>query len=246
MFASDALSSVAYAPDEVFLTLSLAGASAYVWSWKIGIAVAIVMLTVVASYRQNVHAYPSGGGDYEVATVNLGQNAGVTVAVGAAGRLRPDRRGVDLLGRPERRVGDPLDLTGTRRRWRWLLVVVLAALNLRGVRESGAFFAIPTYGFMVGVIGMALVGAFRGRRTGTLPDVESAHDTIIPAPGYPTGGQPDRARPGLPARARLLVRQRGADRRRGDLERRPGLPQAEEQERRDHAAAARAPSRSRC
>ena len=79
VFASDALSSVAYAPDEVFLMLSLAGASAYVWSWKIGIAVALVMLAVVASYRQNVHAYPSGGGDYEVATVNLGPTAGVTV-----------------------------------------------------------------------------------------------------------------------------------------------------------------------
>ena len=80
VFASDALSSVAYAPDEVFIMLSVAGASAYAYSWKIGIAVAIVMLTVVASYRQTVHAYPSGGGDYEVATVNLGRNAGVTVA----------------------------------------------------------------------------------------------------------------------------------------------------------------------
>ena len=80
VFASDALSSVAYAPDEIFIMLSVAGASAYVYSWKIGIAVAVVMLTVVASYRQNVHAYPSGGGDYEVATVNLGKNAGVTVA----------------------------------------------------------------------------------------------------------------------------------------------------------------------
>src|SRR4051795_12678476 len=79
VFASDALSSFAYAPDEIFIMLSLAGASAYVWSWKIGIAVAVVMLTVVASYRQNVHAYPSGGGDYEVATVNLGQTAGITV-----------------------------------------------------------------------------------------------------------------------------------------------------------------------
>ena len=80
VFASDALSSVAYAPDEVFIMLSLAGASAYVWSWKIGIAVALVMAAVVASYRQTVHAYPSGGGDYEVATVNLGRNAGTTVA----------------------------------------------------------------------------------------------------------------------------------------------------------------------
>src|SRR5689334_22831035 len=80
VFASDALSSVAYAPDEIFIMLSIAGASTYVYSWKIGVAVAVVMLTVVASYRQNVHAYPSGGGDYEVAKVNLGNNAGVTVA----------------------------------------------------------------------------------------------------------------------------------------------------------------------
>src|SRR4051794_24480233 len=80
VFASDALSSVAYAPDEIFLTLSLAGLVAYSYSWKIAILVAIVMLVVVASYRQNVHAYPSGGGDYEVATVNLGANAGITVA----------------------------------------------------------------------------------------------------------------------------------------------------------------------
>ena len=79
VFASDALSSVAYAPDEVFLMLSVAGFSAYAWSWKVGIAVAVVMLTVVTSYRQTVHAYPSGGGDYEVATVNLGRNAGITV-----------------------------------------------------------------------------------------------------------------------------------------------------------------------
>ncbi|HEY5784863.1 MAG TPA: DNA-binding protein, partial [Microlunatus sp.] len=80
VFASDALSSVAYAPDEILLTLSLAGLVAYGYSWKIAILVAVVMLVVVASYRQNVHAYPSGGGDYEVATTNLGSNAGLTVA----------------------------------------------------------------------------------------------------------------------------------------------------------------------
>ncbi|MCW2829664.1 MAG: DNA-binding protein, partial [Aeromicrobium sp.] len=80
VFASDALSSVAYAPDEIFLTLSLGGLSAYAFNWKIGIAVTLVLLTVVASYRQNVHAYPSGGGDYEVATVNLGPKYGLSVA----------------------------------------------------------------------------------------------------------------------------------------------------------------------
>ena len=80
VFASDALSSVAYAPDEIFLTLSLAGMAAFAFSWQIGLLVALVMATVVLSYRQTVHAYPSGGGDYEVATVNLGPSAGLVVA----------------------------------------------------------------------------------------------------------------------------------------------------------------------
>ena len=107
VFASDALSSVAYAPDEVFIMLSLAGASAYVWSWKIGIAVALVMAAVVASYRQTVHAYPSGGGDYEVATVNLGAHRGRDRRQRAARRLRADGGGVDLLRRAVRRGRDP-------------------------------------------------------------------------------------------------------------------------------------------
>ncbi|HET9841382.1 MAG TPA: APC family permease, partial [Nocardioides sp.] len=186
VFASDALSSVAYAPDEVFLTLSLAGVSAYAFSWKIGIAVAVVMLTVVASYRQNVHAYPSGGGDYEVATVNLGQSAGVTVASALL---------VDYVLTVAVSVSSGVQNAASAIPWvsnhevgvAVALVVVLAAMNLRGVRESGAFFAIPTYGFMIGVIGMALVGALRATG-GNLPDVESAKDTIIPASGYPASG----------------------------------------------------------
>ena len=80
VFASDALSSVAYAPDEILLTLSLAGVAGFAFSWQIALGVSLVMLVVVLSYRQTVHAYPSGGGDYEVATVNLGRNAGLTVA----------------------------------------------------------------------------------------------------------------------------------------------------------------------
>src|ERR671936_617131 len=80
VFASDPLSSVAYAPGEVLLVLSVAGVSAYSFSPWIAVAVVVLMFTVVASYRQNVHAYPSGGGDYEVATTNLGPKAGLTVA----------------------------------------------------------------------------------------------------------------------------------------------------------------------
>ncbi|GAA3358441.1 hypothetical protein GCM10017744_033040 [Streptomyces antimycoticus] len=80
VFASDPLSSVAYAPGQVMIVLSVAGASAYHYSPWITIAIIVLMFTVVASYRQNVHAYPSGGGDYEVATTNLGPKAGLTVA----------------------------------------------------------------------------------------------------------------------------------------------------------------------
>jgi amino acid transporter len=182
VFASDALSSVAYAPDEIFIMLSLSGLTAYAYSWKVGIAVAVVMMTVVASYRQNVHAYPSGGGDYEVATVNLGPTAGITVAsallvdyvltvaVSISSGVQNAASAIPLFSGHEAMVAS-------------ILVVVLAAMNLRGVRESGTLFAIPTYGFMVGIIGMALYGIFLAA-TGNLPDVESAHLTIEPAPGY--------------------------------------------------------------
>src|SRR3954454_489658 len=170
VFASDALSSVAYAPDEVFIMLSLAGASAYVWSWKIAIAVALVMLTVVASYRQNVHAYPSGGGDYEVATVTLGATAGVTVA----SALLVDyvlTVAVSISSGVQNAASALGFVSGHEASYACLLVVVLAAMNLRGVRESGTLFAVPTYCFMVGVLGMAVVGALRAFQ-GNLPDVE--------------------------------------------------------------------------
>src|SRR4051794_12866413 len=182
VFASDALSSVAYAPDEIFIMLSLAGASAYVWSWKIGLAVAVVMLTVVASYRQNVHAYPSGGGDYEVATVNIGPTAGVTV--GAA--LLVDyvlTVAVSISSGVQNAASAIPAFSGHEAVVASVLVVVLMAMNLRGVRESGTLFAIPTYGFMIGVLGMALYGLVLAL-TGDLPQVESASLTIQPAPGY--------------------------------------------------------------
>src|SRR6478736_4515936 len=182
VFASDALSSVAYAPDEIFIMLSVAGASAYVYSWKIGLAVAVVMLTVVASYRQNVHAYPSGGGDYEVAKVNLGKNAGVTVAsallvdyvltvaVSVSSGVQNAKSALPFMQHHETTFAV-------------ILVMVLAAMNLRGVRESGAFFALPTYGFMIGVLGMAVYGVLRAL-AGDLPQVESASLNLAPDPSY--------------------------------------------------------------
>jgi amino acid transporter len=182
VFASDALSSVAYAPDEVFIMLSVAGVTAYTFSWKIAIVVAIMMLTVVASYRQNVHAYPSGGGDYEVATVNLGSKAGVTVA----SALLVDyvlTVAVSISSGVQNAASAIPFVSGHEALWASVLVLVLAALNLRGVRESGTFFAIPTYGFMFAVLGMAAYGGVRSL-TGGLPDAESAHFHIVRAPGY--------------------------------------------------------------
>ena len=160
VFASDALSSVAYAPDEILLTLSIAGAGAYLYSPWVTLAVAVVMVTVVASYRQNVHAYPSGGGDYEVATVNLGPRFGV----GVASALLVDymltvavsvSAGVGNLGSvvpfvAEHKIGIAL-----------VAVIVLTAMNLRGLRESGTAFAIPTYAFIVVIVGMILTGLIR-------------------------------------------------------------------------------------
>ncbi len=182
VFASDALSSVAYAPDEVFIMLSVAGVSAYAFSWKIGLAVALVMLTVVASYRQNVHAYPSGGGDYEVATVNLGQTAGVTVA----SALLVDyvlTVAVSISSGVQNAASALGFISGNEVIFACILVVVLAAMNLRGVRESGAFFALPTYGFMIAILGMAGYAVIRAM-AGDLPQVESAHLQVEPAPGY--------------------------------------------------------------
>jgi amino acid transporter len=182
VFASDALSSVAYAPDEIFIMLSLAGASAYVWSWKIGIAVALVMAVVVASYRQNVHAYPSGGGDYEVATVNLGATAGTTVA----SALLVDyvlTVAVSISSGAQYAASAVSAISGHEATFATALVILLAAMNLRGIRESGTFFAIPTYAFMVAILGMCAFGMIE-LASGNLPDVESARLDIAPAPGF--------------------------------------------------------------
>jgi amino acid transporter len=182
VFASDALSSVAYAPDEIFIMLAVAGASTYVWSWKIGLAVALVMLTVVMSYRQTVHAYPSGGGDYEVATVNLGRNAGITVAAA----LLVDyvmTVAVSISSAAQYAAGAVPALIGHEAVAACIAVAVLTSLNLRGVRESGTFFAVPTYLFMVSILGMCGYGMLR-LAMGNLPDAESAQLEILPAEGW--------------------------------------------------------------
>jgi amino acid transporter len=182
VFASDALSSVAYAPDEVFIMLAIAGASQYIWSWKIALAVALVMAAVIASYRQTVHAYPSGGGDYEVATVNLGVTAGMTV--GSA--LLVDyvlTVAVSISSGAQYAAAAIPGFQGHEATVAIVMVALLTAVNLRGIRESGTLFAVPTYLFMFAILAMCAYGFFE-MALGTLPMTESADLEITPKEGW--------------------------------------------------------------
>ncbi|BBG01664.1 MULTISPECIES: APC family permease [Pseudonocardia] len=160
VFASDAMSSVAYAPEEIFLTLSVAGVASYVMSPWIGLAVVVVLLTVVASYRQNVHAYPSGGGDYEVVTVNLGRNAGLTVA--SALLVDYTLTVAVSISAAAANIGALVPYVAEHKvLFAVSAIVVLTAINLRGIRESGAAFAVPVYAFVLGVGTMIVWGLTR-------------------------------------------------------------------------------------
>ena len=187
VFASDALSSVAYAPDEILLTLGLGGgALALTHSWKIALAVVVVMAVVIMSYRQNVHAYPSGGGDYEVASVNLGPKAGLTVA----SALLVDyvlTVAVSVSAGVQNAASAFEFLRGKEAIVAVLIVATLTAMNLRGVRESGAAFAVPTYLFMISVIGMALFGLLPSGLRGPAAGRERPLQ-LLPESGYETIG----------------------------------------------------------
>jgi amino acid transporter len=160
VFASDAMSSVAYAPEEIFLTLSVAGVASYALSPWIGLAVVIVLLTVVTSYRQNVRAYPSGGGDYEVATVNLGRHAGLTVA--SALLVDYTLTVAVSISAAAANIGALVPLVAEHKvLFAVVAITLLTAVNLRGIRESGAAFAVPVYAFMIAIGTMVIWGLTR-------------------------------------------------------------------------------------
>ncbi len=160
VFASDALSSTAYATEEILLVLILAGSGAVHLARPIALGIATLLAIVAFSYYQTIHAYPGGGGAYIVAHDNLGQfpglvaaaalltdyvltvsvsiSAGVAALTSAFHQLYPYRVGIGLL-----------------------LIAVIAILNLRGVRESGTVFSIPTY-FFVGMT-LTMIGVGLGR-----------------------------------------------------------------------------------
>ena len=182
VFASDALSSNAYATQEILLVLSLGGASLYAFGGWIAAAVVLVYFTVVASYRQNVHAYPSGGGDYEVVSTNLGQNWGVFV--GSALLIDYVLTVAVSISSAIANLGSAIPAIAEHSVW-WAVgtIVVITLLNLRGIRESGSLFAIPTYFFMASIFIMIAVAIFK-MATGANLEAESANWEVVPEASF--------------------------------------------------------------
>jgi len=180
IFASDPLSSVAYASQEILLVLTLGGlAYLHLTPW-VGLAVVALLAVVVLSYRQVVRAYPSGGGSYEVASRNLGPSAGLVVAAA----LMVDyvlTVSVSVAAGIDNVISAIPQLNPHRVVINLVVVALLTAVNLRGVRESGRAFAVPTYLFVVGVIVMIAVGLGRAA-LGHPPVAESAGWHINPEP----------------------------------------------------------------
>ena len=187
VFASDALSSVAYAPQEIFLVLSIAGMSAIALTPWVGVAVAFVMVVVIACYRQNVHAYPSGGGDYEVATVNLGPRAGL--GVGAALLIDYVLTVAVSISAAAANIGSAIPFVQSHAVFFAVLAIAgLAAVNLRGIRESGAMFAVPVYAFLASMIALIVWGLLQVEVLGRDLSAESAEFDLVPAEGAEVTG----------------------------------------------------------
>jgi amino acid transporter len=163
VFSSDAMSSVAYATEEILLILVLAGTAAIHLAVPLAIAIAGLLLIVAVSYQQTIHAYPSGGGSYIVARANLGSTAGLvaaaallidyvlTVAVSVAAGVAALTSAVPFLLAHRVALGVGF-------------VALIAFANLRGVRESGRVFAVPTYVFIATFAVLVGVGLYRALR----------------------------------------------------------------------------------
>lgn len=160
VFASDALSSVAYATEEILLALVAVGAAAWGVSQGIGVAIAILLAIVALSYRQTIFAYPQGGGSYTVTKENLGVYPGLV----AAASLLTDyvlTVSVSIAAGVAAIVSAYPELAQHRVTMGVGFVALVALANLRGVRESGWLFAPPTYIFVFSLFTMVAVGLFK-------------------------------------------------------------------------------------
>lgn len=168
VFSSDALSSTAYATEEILLVLILAGSGAVWLAWPIALGIATLLAIVAFSYYQTIHAYPGGGGAYIVAHENLGQIPGLV----AAAAILTDyvlTVAVSISAGVAAVTSAFPDLYPYRVGMGVALVAIITILNLRGVRESGTIFAIPTYFFITMTVGMVGVGLYRWIAAGMPP-----------------------------------------------------------------------------
>src|SRR5205807_5645344 len=180
VLSSDALSSVAYATEQIMLVLVAAGAAAYGYSLPIMSAILCLLAIVVLSYRQTIRAYPKGGGSYIVASDNLGPLAGLvagcslitsytlTVAVSVASS-------VDAI------VSAAPSTAGLRVQLCAAFVLLLLMGNLRGIRESGSIFAAPTYLFILGMflmVGVIFVKLATGDLHRSSPHIGQATESL--------------------------------------------------------------------
>jgi amino acid transporter len=174
VFCSDPISSVAYATEQIVLVLGTAGAASFLGlAAPIAAAVALLLAVVVASYRQTCFAYPSGGGAYVVSKENLGETASLT----AASALLVDyvmTVAVSVVSGVVAITSAITSLAPYAVELSVGFVILLALVNLRGVRESGTAFAFPTYAFVVLTFALLATGAYRAL-TGGVPEAPSAH-----------------------------------------------------------------------
>lgn len=176
IFASDALSSVAYAPQELVMILLIGGLAFLSFTPLVAAAVVVLLLVVVLSYRQLIKAYPSGGGDYEVARKNLGEVPGVVVAAA----LLVDyvlTVAVSVSSGVDNIISAIPELDPWRVEMAVGFVVVIVVVNLRGVREASFAFAIPTYVF-IGSVGIMIVTGLVRTLLGDPPVASSAEFAV--------------------------------------------------------------------
>jgi amino acid transporter len=160
VFCSDPLSSVAYATEEILLILSLGGLAFLHLAWYVAAVIVALLAVVIASYRQTCRAYPNGGGAYTVARANLGESAGLA----AASALLVDyvlTVAVSVVAGVAAITSAIPELSPHAVSLSVGFVVLLTLMNLRGVKESGKAFAVPTYGFLIGIYIMFAVAAYR-------------------------------------------------------------------------------------
>jgi amino acid transporter len=172
IFSSNAISSVAYGTEEILLVLALAGTAAVSWSIPVSLAILFLVLVLTISYRQIIYEYPEGGGAYIVARTNLGDRPALvaaaalmidyilTVAVSVAAGVAAITSAIPILYAHREALG-------------LVAIIFMIIMNLRGVRESGKFFAVPTY-FAIGALGLLVIA-------GTLKSFSVTSELPLPA-----------------------------------------------------------------